>query len=92
MEDYLVEYIHTQASYRQLGGEPIEVMVKRLKEFAENKPPDLTEMMPPSVSGVVYNQSRETGNYLDTLSKLLPVEKFRIEGKAFFLSGGIIFC
>ena len=80
MEDYLVEYIHTQASYRQLDEELIETMVNRLKDLAENEPPDVTDMMPPHVSGVVYNQTRDPGNYLDTLSKLLPLEKFRIEG------------
>ena len=77
MEDYLIEYIHTQASYRGIDHEPIEDLVVRLQVFAERKPNDLVEMMPPSVSGVVYNQTREPHDFLDTLSRLLPQDKFR---------------
>ena len=58
----------------------MENLVRRLTDFAESKPDDLTEMMPPSVSGVVYNQTREAGNYLDTLSKLFPADKFKLKG------------
>ena len=87
MEDYLVEYIHTQASYLQLSHEPIQNMIHRLIEFSESKPKDLTEMMPPSVSGVVYNLSREQENFLDTISRLLPVEKFRVEGNSIYYLG-----
>jgi len=81
MEDYLVEYIHTQASYREIGQESVDDMVGRLTHFAESKPVDLTEMMPPSVSGVVYNMTRDSGaGFLETLATLLPIDKFKIRG------------
>ena len=47
MEDYLIEYIHTQVSFREISGELLETMVTRLKEFAETKPQNMIEMMPP---------------------------------------------
>lgn len=77
MEDYLREFIHTLASFRDIESEPIEALKEKLVFLAENRPSVLDEMMPPSISGLVYNQSQEDNFNLRAI--LRDDVRFRIE-------------
>lgn len=89
MEDYLIEYVHTQASYRGLVSEPVSDLMNRLICFSEARPEDLTEMMPPSISGMVYNQTALNGprKVFDVEATLQRSELFSFrEGQVFYNS------
>lgn len=61
MEDYLAYYIDALASYRELEEESLESLTKLLIELSDSCPNkelhDINLMMPPNVSGLVYNQT-----------------------------------
>jgi hypothetical protein len=55
MEDYLNEFIHTLASVRQVIVEDVNTLMHKLISLADVRPADLHEMLPPNLSGMVYN-------------------------------------
>ena len=57
MEDYLNVYVHALASYRGVDEEDLEGLMKNLIVLSESCPDDTGELMPPSISGLVYNQA-----------------------------------
>ena len=57
MEDYLNVYVHALASYRGVDEEDLEGLMKNLIVLSESCPDDIGELMPPSISGLVYNQA-----------------------------------
>lgn len=74
MEDYLAHYIHILASYRQVQEEPISTLMHTMIQNSESCPKDdLMHLMPPSISGLVCNQTiaaKGRKRYFDVVSIL----------------------
>ncbi|XP_059094490.1 uncharacterized protein LOC131889411 [Tigriopus californicus] len=64
MEDYLSTYCHALCSYWEAQELSLDVLISRLVELSETCPHhDLNEVMAPSISGLVCNQTAENGRY-----------------------------
>ena len=57
MEGYVASYINALASYRETEEESVEELMQRVIAFSKSCPEDVLELMPPSVSGLVSNQT-----------------------------------
>lgn len=62
MEDYLSAYCHALCSYWEAPEITLDLLIARLVELSETCPHhDLNEVMAPSISGLVCNQTTENG-------------------------------
>ena len=58
MEDHLADYIYKLACYRNVKEEKFEKLEMMLMKLSESCPKDIMEIMPPHLSGMVYNKTR----------------------------------
>lgn len=67
MEDHLVEFILSLATYHRMESEPYQDLVDRLTSLCHIKPKDLHDLCPPHLSGMIFNKSGKDKNGRNTL-------------------------
>jgi len=62
MEDHLVEFILSLATYYGIKEEAYQTLIDRLTSLCHIKPKDLHDLCPPHLSGMIFNKSKKDSN------------------------------